>query len=206
MQGNYRVAVTAPEAYAQAVVIQNNDGVLSLQRDKSIDQFPDEPISVNIWLPYLRELDLFHGAVAAVQGASGSNIRLVLNDQSRISLQGYVPVAEVDVAGDSMVDVSWVDTDHIQIIGRDNSEIHLAGAVRVLDARLYDNAVLDAKYLRSITALVYTCENAMAQVIATYSLNAFATDFSNIYYYRTPEKLVDFSEKSGNVLQVAHWN
>ena len=50
--------------------------------------------------------------------------------------------------------------------------------------------------------LIQTKNFATAKLLPIQSLRAFATDFSNVYFYKMPDYISRYTRRSGNVLQL----
>ncbi len=122
---------------------------------------------------------------------------------SQIKLTGMVNLQHLSSSGQSKVMLYWVNSPTLALAARNSSLVELAGVVGVLHASLSNNAQLKAQYLRAQEAVVQAQDHAYAGVLAIQALRAFAIEESNIFYFKYPRYLNDYSQNSGNVLQVA---
>jgi len=122
-----------------------------------------------------------------------------------VVLNGVVRLHRVQQSGNSVVHIRWVNSDVLLLEGQGHSRMELAGVAKRLYARLTDDAVLHAQYLRTQAVQVQTKNHAIAHVCPIDALRAFASQGSRIYYYKFPIDILRYTTQSGSVLQMA-WN
>lgn len=215
--GNYNIHITQGR---NAVHIANEgafytntrvvDNTLMLEfvpqkKEQTPDDFPT--VNVDVSMPVLNEISLLGNSTLHASNIRSYGLVLATSGNNNVQLDGtgVFNIAKIDARGNSDVSVQWVNSNDLLVEGDDYAQIKLAGVAKILQVRLAGTSLLDAKYLRPDIALVDTQDFATADILATHSLYAFATDHSNIYYYKTPGYYLDNTQISGNVLQLAHW-
>jgi hypothetical protein len=160
---------------------------------------------MRIYTNNLRLICLYDSANLTALSLDSRYLFVVAADDSQLYIRGMIGVLQVSVPyGNPYIDIAWVNcTDLLMDIN--GGSIALAGTTQFLNARLAGDTHLDIKQLRIHKIWLQTTDNAVAEVVATHTLRAFASGNSNILYYTTPTYLTDFSEISGNVLQMGHW-
>ncbi|MDF3054920.1 MAG: hypothetical protein K0Q74_827 [Gammaproteobacteria bacterium] len=98
--------------------------------------------------------------------------------------------------------VSGIHARNMDLTGVGRGDFVLSGKVSVLTARLYGGSRLYAEGLKADDVYVRAEDNALAIVTPIKALYGFAFGNSNVYYCKTPPKLVIRTEGSGNVLKV----
>ena len=76
----------------------------------------------------------------------------------------------------------------------------MAGDATYVNAKVGDQSKLNAKYLNAHRLFIQTAGNTTAEVTSTDSLNALATDNSNIYYYHQPITFNSHYRDKGSIL------
>jgi hypothetical protein len=190
------------------VTAEVRDGTLFLttnitpQRQKAYDY---KAANVTVWLPNLAELSLRGENSVTGDNVASEGLSITTGDNNYVVLDGTVDVQQIRANGNSSVSVQWVNSDELGVETDDNAHVYLAGRTNILHAHAYDDSSLNAKYLRSPVVLIDTEDNAVAEVLPTRSLYAFAIDNSNIYYFKSGKHLLESTQTSGNVLQLGHW-
>ncbi len=156
---------------------------------------------IQINVVQLNQLDTSGHVV--VQGQLNSS-SLVVNTKgsSQVNLSGMMNLQQANAYDNSQLKLYWINSPNLIVNGTNNSLIKLAGITQVLHASLKKNAQLNAQYLRAQQAIIQTDNNAFVGIAATSALRAFASNDSNIFYYKYPHDYSEFSIESGNILQV----
>jgi hypothetical protein len=162
------------------------------------------PLYVVLNMPRIRAL-MATGSVHVVSDHLKSR-GFVLNDNSSrdVFLSGIMDVDKVAVHGSGNVYVRWVQSQLLQVNSNGTGMIRMAGVARDLRVRLYGNARFEGQYLRANDVMVRTAEVASANVFPVKALQAFAYDYSNVFFYHSPISLNRMTMQSGNILQ-AGW-
>lgn len=163
------------------------------------------PANVTVYLPDLTELSLKGQNSVTGDNVASQGLLIKVGGNNHVMLNGTVNVQQIKADGDSSVSVQWVNSDSLAVEMDDHAQVYLAGRARILHAHVYADSCLNAKYLRSRAVLIDAEDNAVAEVLPTHSLYAFATDNSNVYYYKSGKHLLESTQISGNVLQLGHW-
>lgn len=131
--------------------------------------------------------------------STGLNLRA--NSTGNISLNGRMTVNKINNRGPNHITLRWVKS-HNLTINSSAGRLTLAGSVQQMQVKLRNNAALDAQYLRAQRINVQTKGTAIAKVLPIYSLHAFATEHSQIYFYNAPKYISRYTRSSGNILQL----
>lgn len=172
--------------------------------------YVDAPAGTGFWrrpnvlvrLPDLKGLVL-NGSASVTGQVPSSGLNIKAYGTGSVKLLGMIPVQHIEQFGSSHLYLRWVNSDTLSIDNQGNGVIYLGGVARQVYARVADQAVLNATYLRAQKVQVQTTNQAKAYVYPVRTLRAFASDSSTVYYYRYPEHLTRYSEDSGNILQMA---
>lgn len=128
---------------------------------------------------------------------------LAANTRGKITLNGTaLKLNKISASGLSNISLKWATGKNIALFATGNSRIALAGNVGTVRAKLAGHSFLNAKYLRAQHTWLKTRNFAQAEVISSNSLQAYPSDSSNIYYYKTPKLLNPMNSQSGNTLQL----
>lgn len=173
------------------------DGTLYLQADDS-----QQTTEITAGLHQLNQLMADEGSSVVSKQLTSASLSIDANTSGSIELFGMVTLDRILTSGKGAIRIQWVDTPRLRIDGSDNSAIHLAGVAGAVEMRLRDESHFYGQYLRIDRIFVQTKNYAVAKLSVNDSLKAFAYDHSNIYYYKRPAELTEFTSDSGNVLQV----
>ena len=140
---------------------------------------------------------------ASVTGSRIQSNGLVLkaNTVGNITLNGKFIVDRIQNEGPGNVNLRWVSGRNIKVRCDGSGRVTLAGTAKTLRATLEDHTTLNARYLRAKEVLIKTQDYALAKVLPIISLRAFAGDYSNIYFYKSPKYINRDTKESGNILR-----
>ncbi len=161
--------------------------------------------TVTLHLHRLKQLEVYGRASVIGRNIKSDGLYLRSNTTRNITLQGNLVLKHVINKGLGHIKLRWVRGRSARVQGLAGS-IQLAGSVDQLRVKLRHHAVLDAQYLRANHIFIQTKQFSSAKVLPVQSLRAFATDFSNIYYYKEPKVISRYTDHSGNVLQAGRRN
>lgn len=119
-----------------------------------------------------------------------------------ICICGPVALSRVVNSGCATICARSVCANHIHILTSNYGTVKLAGSANVLLIRAFQHSEVNTRFMCSNEAMVQTAEEALVTVKTRGSLHAFAGGLSNIYYYTTPNVLVQDNVLSGNVFQM----
>lgn len=119
-----------------------------------------------------------------------------------ISLSGIMNVEEIAQTGSGNINLHWVDSDVLRIHASGTGIITLAGVAKNVNAVLYNNAMLDSKYLRTERSYINALDYSSAHISPVETLNAFATNHGSIYFYKDPKHLAEYSADVGGVMRM----
>ncbi|HYF98060.1 MAG TPA: DUF2807 domain-containing protein [Coxiellaceae bacterium] len=176
-----------------------NVGRAPIPRDQRNKVIPTPTIIIGV--ARLNKLTT-HDYVIVQGNLNSSALNINSEGYSQISLKGMMNVQKVNTEDNAQVKLYWINSSNLVLNGSDRSSIQLAGVAGVLHASLSDSAQLHGQYLRAQQAVIQTDNSAFAGIEATQALRAFASDDSNILYYKYPRAYNDFSTQSGNILQI----
>ena len=174
------------------------------------------------WLPYpglkqepvvtVRTADVERITLAGPTDMSGkdvhstSGIHLFSMGFGKVNFTGKAVLMDyIRQVGRAQINIRWVDS---KVLRMDFSggTVHLAGVANQVYARVMSYAKLDAIYLRANDLSIQTADRAVARVSSNDNMNAFASGFSNVFYYKHPAHITTGTSQSGNVLQMAWHN
>ncbi|MDF1795086.1 MAG: DUF2807 domain-containing protein [Coxiellaceae bacterium] len=200
---NYHDYVNRGKKNKQEVpVLWVDNGVLYIDNENWMNKGETMHIDVNV-----KDLNgLFvTGNILVVGDHIISNGMAIDDDSTRnVNLDGKMTVNWLNSRGSGNIDIGWIQSHHMQMLGTGSGMIRLAGVVHDMRVRLYNKQQYAGQYLRTNNLMVATREHADASVFANNTLETFAYDWSNIFYYTTPNSLNRMTVQSGNVMQ-ADW-
>lgn len=156
---------------------------------------------VKVRMYRLNKLDVYGRASVTAKNIKSDGLYLRADTIHPITLDGILIVDRIINYGPSKIKIRWVKGKAISIRSM-AGRITLAGNVAELRAKLRNHAVLDAQYLRTQHALIQAKDYATAKIQPVQSLRAFASDNSNVYFYKNPEHISRNTSGSGNILQL----
>lgn len=148
----------------------------------------------------LQRLSVDHVKQAQIDGVESTQLLASVRDSGPVAIHGNVGIRELVVTNSDTVAISWVNSQELTLRLRGTQRVYFAGIAQLLNATVLDHARLDAKYLRAQKAFVNTKQHGTAEVTVLDSLNAYAQDQSNIYYYTTPKLLGRYYQDHGSIL------
>ncbi len=140
-----------------------------------------------------------------ISGIRGCETNLILMDNAKVNLTGYSNVANLNMGGNSTLNLYWVKSHTIHIKLKDNACAQLSGVANILNSEQWDRSHLDSRYLIAQTSFVKTHDYSVANISVIKNQHTLAKDKSNIYYYSLPENKTDFMAKDGSVLDMREW-
>ncbi len=161
-----------------------------------------KPAQVTIHMNDIDQLNLSGHAKLTAAHLQSRGLCLTTHTQSEANLKGLFTLNTVFASGSSKINIQWVSGTNVALYSTDNSRISIAGEVGTVRAKLAGHSFLNAKYLRSQHSWIKTQNFAQAEVISSRSLQAYPSDRSNIYYYKTPALLNPMNSDAGNTLQL----
>ena len=164
-----------------------------------IDKVNDK-VKMSIRTGSLRNISVFDKANVSSKDFKADNLNILAQNSGSIKLNGEIGINKIYQRGSGKIEVDWVNGDKLNVDSNSAGPIYLSGNADYLQAKLTNNAVMDARYLRVRSAAIFTTDNARADVLVLDALGAFAVDTSNIYYYKNPKHLTVVTKGSGNVL------
>jgi formylmethanofuran dehydrogenase subunit C len=155
----------------------------------------------------LRKLEASGGGYVQVSPIATRCLQLTISGNTKVSLGGGVmDLAKLTIDGNVGLCLPRVISHGLIIQGKGKACIQLAGAVDKLDVELWDSALFKGRYLRAKRAFVKTHDKAVADMTAVNHQHTFATDASDIYFYKIPNTKADFMACDGSVLDMRDWD
>lgn len=158
---------------------------------------------VTVTLPNLNKLFIDGPANVGGENIRSKHLAIESHGSGKIKLIGVMNLTQIDQTGSNRIYLRWVNSDTLTINAKDRGFIYLGGVAKTLYARVTQQAIFNAQYLRTDIVQVQTKHFAAAFVYPVTTLRAFASEHSNIYYYKYPKYLTRETTQSGNVLQMA---
>lgn len=186
--------------------VRNGTLFLSRFAKRNWNKEAQQPVHVYINAPSLHNITASRGAVIVSRNIKGDHMSLHMKDTGNLSLRGNFDISSIVTEGYGKLNIEWIKSHHLDIIQKGTATLRLAGRVNVLNVRAIDHVVSDLQYLRAKNAVVQTADSAVVKVTALNNLAGFASDFSNIMYFKTPHHMNRHNYGSGNVMQVRHWD
>ncbi len=178
-----------------SVKIKNN--TLYIEADES-----RQTTQVNVGLYQLNQLMIDGEASVNSHHLISSSLSIDANTSGTIDLSGMITLDRLLTSGKGLIRIQWINSPRLRIDASSNSQIELAGVAGSVEMRLRDQSEFQGQYLRIDRIFVQTKDSSNAKLLVNDSLRAFAYDHSNIYYYKRPAELTEFTAGSGNILQL----
>jgi Putative auto-transporter adhesin, head GIN domain len=179
------------------VNVSVREGALYLQAEGS-----GSATVATVGVSQLSHLIVDSGASVSSDQLTSSGLSIDASTSGDIQLRGMVKLDRILSSGSGLIDIQWVDSSRLRIEANHASKIQLAGIADSVEMRLSDESQFQGKYLRIDRIYVQTKDDSTAKLLVNGSLRAFAYDHSNIYYYKKPAELTEFTAGSGNILQL----
>lgn len=155
---------------------------------------------ITIVAPKLKNITVIDNATLTAKNFKTGRLTIAAKNNGTINLEGWYAVDKIYQFGSGRINIRWLDSSQLFIESNSSGPIHLAGITKNIIAKLSGDTQLDARYLRAEKVSIFTTDNARADVLAVDTLDAFAVDKSNIYYYKRPLHYNVITKDSGNVL------
>lgn len=188
------------------ITIKNRTLYLSRHAKRSWSKKAQQTVFVNVSMNHIHSITLKDEARLTAYNLNTKNLRVHSSSSGGMRLQGEIQLAELIHTGIGNVDIEWINSDNLKIVTTGAGHMRLAGIANSMNLRAVDHAQVDAKYLRAKNAFVQTGDYAEVLVSAVNALSGFASDCSNILYFKTPHHLTRHTYASGNVMQMRYWN
>jgi len=154
----------------------------------------------------IKDLNISGRCRVLATNAHGYAMNIRARGNAFLHLEGVFGVKSITSHDHANVNVTFLKAHQLTVWAFNKSRLKLAGTAKILRAKVDNEAQADMRYLRGKDVYVKTSEQALARVTPTERIWAFATNQSNIYYYKTPGPNLKLTRQSGNVLQLGHWN
>lgn len=138
-----------------------------------------------------------------LRSITNQNLQITASDNAKVDAMGNVHVSSIQQTGNSSVNVEWVDSGTLTAVVSNTATLSLAGTANKLVSTANNNAQIKAEYLRANQAWAKASGAAVINITPVQSLSASASQTANVYYYKYPQQINQYSSQSGNVLQMA---
>lgn len=179
------------------ISVSVKNGTLYLQAEAT-----SQPTSARVGVLLLNQLMVDGGASVNSKQFTSPSLSIDANTSGSIEILGMVTLDRLLSSGTGPIHIQWIDSPRLRVDGSDNSRIQLAGVAGSVEMRLRDESQFEGQYLRIDRIFIQTKDFSSAKLLVNTSLRAFAYDHSNIYYYKRPTELTEFTSGSGNILQL----
>jgi len=197
--GSQSLTITRPSSQSYAISVKKR--VLTI-RQTTPWWVSTQPAKITVDVNTLKKLSLYDAAAVSAKSFNTTSLAIDADTSGDINLDGKVGLTSLVLKGPGNVHVRWVDSPSLNIDSTGDSAIDLSGTVGQMHVRLSNHSSLQAEYMRADSIAIQTYRFAKAQVMPLTTLNAYAHDFSNIFYYKTPKYFTRFTSQSGNILQM----
>lgn len=159
---------------------------------------------ISIHLPSLTQLACSGQDIhVSVDGLSANHpVVMIFQGSPHVELKGHISLYRLIAGGHSHVFVYWIDICEPCIKAMGNAEICIGGIADTLSIDAYQSARVDARYVRTRRAFVKTYGCSRADICVMKSMNIFAADSSNVYYYQDPKFQAPFLQCAGSVIKM----
>lgn len=188
------------------ITIKNRTLYLSRHAKRSWSKKAQQTVYVNVSMNHLHSITLKGEARLTAYNLNTKHLKVHSSSSGGMRLQGQIQLAELMHTGIGSIDIEWINSDNLKIIDTGAGHMRLAGIANSMNLRAINRSKVDAKYLRAKNAFVQTGDHAEVLVTAVNALSGFASDCSNILYFKTPHHLTRHTYASGNVMQMRYWN
>lgn len=174
-----------------------SENTLYLKADESAQM-----TSAKVNIGELNHLIVDGQAAVSSSHINSTSLSIDANSSGSIALMGMVNLDRILSSGSGDIHIQWVNSSRLRIDGSSKSKFTLAGVASTVELRLKDESLFEGQYLRIDDVFVQTRDYATAKLLVNNSLRGFAYDHSNIYYYKRPSEITEYTSGSGNILQL----
>lgn len=179
------------------ISVNVSENTLYLKADESA-----KSTSAKVEVAELNHLIVDGGAAVSSSHLNTTSLSIDANTSGPIDLMGMVNLDRILSSGSGDIHIQWVNSSRLRIDGSSKSKFTLAGVAGSVELRLKDESQFEGQYLRIDDIFVQTRDYSTAKLLVNNSLRGFAYDHSNIYYYKRPSEITEYTSGSGNILQL----
>lgn len=139
-------------------------------------------------------------------GADSDGLIITASGAGKTGIAGHVNLQQITAIDHSRVYVYWVNSRDVKVFECSEAHVGLAGAARNLNVQMRDGSRFDGQYLWTSHAVVKTQEAAIANVFAEKQLFAVALDYSQIYYFGSPQDVSKIVKEDAVILPILDVN
>lgn len=179
------------------VSVNVSDGSLYLKAEEAAKM-----TEAKLVIAQLNHLIVDGNATVISHNLNSTSLSIDADTSGSIDLMGMINLDRILNSGSGNIHVQWVDSPRLRIDIRDKGKVTLAGVAGTVELRLKDQSQFEGQYLRIDDIFVQTRDYSVAKLLVNNSLRGFAYDHSNIYYYKRPAEITEYTSGSGNILQL----
>ncbi len=193
--------------FFQITGTQSSPISMSVKGDTLYLQAPESssPTPVTVGIKQLNQLIVDRQASVTGNQITSPALSIDANTTGTIQLFGMVNLTRLLSTGSGIIQIQWIDSSQLRLDASGFSKIQLAGVANFVEMRLKDDSQFQGQYLRIGQISIQTKDNSQAKLLVTDSLRAFAYNNSNIYYFKRPASITEFTADSANIIQLG-WN
>ncbi len=150
----------------------------------------------------LRKVVIAGGGEVTLTGVKTPALDLIIKDRSKVQMAGTIQLASLKLENGSWVSLYWLKADRLSLRARGKTVIQFAGKAKLLDVELWDHAQFKGRYFKVKEMFVRTHDHAVAEISTIMHQHVFATDVSDIYYFRIPKSEANYMAYNGSVLNM----
>ncbi|MCX7116279.1 MAG: DUF2807 domain-containing protein [Gammaproteobacteria bacterium] len=150
----------------------------------------------------LRKVVIAGGGEVTLTGVNTPALDLVIRDHSKVQMAGNIHLANLTLENGSWVSLYWLKADRLTLRAHGKTVVQFAGKAKLLDVELWDHAKFKGRYFTVKEVFVKTHDHAVAEITTTKHQHAFATDVSDIYFYKVPRSEANYMAYNGSVLNM----
>ena len=166
---------------------------------------PNLPVANNsfmqVYSSKLRKITTTDHSMITAKRFQAPLLTISAAQSSSINLTGEYGVDIISQHSKGKISIDWINSKNLFIDSDNSGLIYLGGVTDKMIAKLTNNARLEARYLRTKQAEIFTTNQATADILVSDYLGGYAIDNSNIYYHKKPKKITIVSRDYSNVVR-----
>jgi len=194
----YQVVKNPNQQYVSATV----KGRQLYLNEVTVPHHQPQRVHVTVRMNQLHTIDTTGKVSIKAKNIRASHLHIHASGQSHVNLAGNMDVRQINASQNAHVFLRWVNSKQLQIHESGRAYTKISGVANQVQAKVKNASILNATYLRTQHMWAQTQNSARISTLPINSLRAFASDQSNIYFYKMPAHLTRLSTGSGNILQL----
>lgn len=179
-----------------------SSGTLYLSQSAHSGCLSNEPIVVEVPTQHLNTIYFQGNGCLRGDHLCGAPLTLELFGNLNAKLTGIIPLKHLTASIKGNIDIVGIHVPCLTVVAGDTAHICLQGCTNHLEATVSDCACVRAKYLSAFDAHIHTQDESSIEVNVCHNLNAFADNYSSIYYYTTPKFLYPYMRSAGSIIDM----